>query len=51
VAPGEVIGLIEVMKNFFEVKAEVSGRIVYFFVKDGQEIMAGQPLAEIETAP
>lgn len=49
VAHGEVIGLIEVMKNFIEVKADLRGRIVRFFVNDGQEIMAGQPLVEIET--
>lgn len=46
VAVGEVIGLIEVMKSFNEVKAEAAGTIT--FVADNEEpVMAGQPLAEI----
>jgi len=46
VAKGDVIGLIEVMKSFTEVKAESAGKIK--FVADNEEpVMAGQPLAEI----
>jgi biotin carboxyl carrier protein len=46
VTKGEVIGLIEVMKSFTEVKAEAAGKIR--FVADNEEpVMAGQPLAEI----
>ena len=46
VAVGDVIGLIEVMKSFNEVKAEARGKIT--FVADNEEpVMAGQPLAEI----
>jgi acetyl-CoA carboxylase biotin carboxyl carrier protein len=48
VAVGDVVGLIEVMKSFIEVHAEAGGKIVRFVVGDGEPIMAGQPLLEIE---
>jgi len=48
VAVGDVIGLIEVMKSFNEVKADVAGRITKFLAEDEDAIMAGQPIAEIE---
>jgi biotin carboxyl carrier protein len=48
VATGEVIGLVEVMKSFNEVKADVTGRVVRFLVENEDAVMAGQPLAEIE---
>lgn len=47
VAVGDVIGLIEVMKSFTEVKAEVAGRITKFVVDNEEPVMAGQVLAEI----
>jgi acetyl-CoA carboxylase biotin carboxyl carrier protein len=47
VAIGDVIGLIEVMKSFNEVKAEVAGRIVKFLADNEEPVMAGQPLVEI----
>jgi acetyl-CoA carboxylase biotin carboxyl carrier protein len=47
VAAGEVIGLIEVMKSFTEVKAEMAGKIVKFLADNEEPVMAGQPLAEI----
>jgi biotin carboxyl carrier protein len=48
VAAGDVIGLVEVMKSFNEVKADVTGRVVRFLVENEDAVMAGQPLAEIE---
>ena len=45
----DVIGLIEVMKNFHEVTADAAGRAIHFTVEDGEAIMAGQALAEIDT--
>ena len=47
VAVGDVIGLIEVMKSFNEVKADVAGKIVKFIADNEEPVMAGQPLAEI----
>lgn len=48
ISVGDVIGLVEVMKTFNEVKADVAGRIVKFLAENEDAIMAGQPIAEIE---
>ena len=48
VAAGDVIGLIEVMKSFNEVKADAGGKIVRFIAENEEPVMAGQPLAEVE---
>ncbi|QGX97069.1 biotin carboxyl carrier domain-containing protein [Roseovarius faecimaris] len=48
VAPGDVIGLIEVMKSFHEVKADKAGKITRFVLENEDAVMAGQTLAEIE---
>ena len=47
VAIGDVIGLIEVMKSFNEVKSDRAGKIVKFIAENEEPVMAGQPLAEI----
>ncbi len=47
VAVGDVMGLIEVMKSFNEVKAEVAGTIIKFHAENEEPVMAGQLLAEI----
>lgn len=47
VAVGDVIGLIEVMKSFNEVTAEVAGTITAFLADDEEPVMAGQPLVEL----
>ncbi len=49
VAQGDVIGLIEVMKQFTEVHADASGRIVHFLVDNEGAVEPEQPLAIIET--
>ena len=46
VAIGDVIGLIEVMKSFNEVKADAAGKIA-FAAENEEPVMAGQSLAEI----
>ena len=48
IAAGDVIGLIEVMKSFNEVKADTGGKIVRFIAENEEPVMAGQPLAEVE---
>jgi acetyl-CoA carboxylase biotin carboxyl carrier protein len=50
VASGDTIGLVEVMKQFSEVQADVAGKIVSFLVENESAVEAGQPLAKIETA-
>lgn len=47
VAVGDVVGLIEVMKSFTEVRSEVAGTIAKFVVDNEEPVMAGQPLAEL----
>ena len=47
VAVGDVIGLIEVMKSFNEVLADVAGTITSFPTDDEEPVMAGQPLVEL----
>lgn len=49
VAPGDTLGLIEVMKTFTPVAAEAAGRFVRFLIDDGDAVMAGEPLYELET--
>ncbi len=48
IALGDVIGLVEVMKSFHEVRAEASGKVTRFLVENEAPVMAGQPLVEIE---
>ncbi|WP_069384344.1 acetyl-CoA carboxylase [Halomonas caseinilytica] len=43
-----VIGLIEVMKQFFEIKAEAAGTITAFKVEDETVVEAGEPIATLE---
>lgn len=50
VKAGDVIGLIEVMKTFTEVKSEASGTITSFVVDNEDAIMPGQVLVEVETS-
>jgi acetyl-CoA carboxylase biotin carboxyl carrier protein len=47
VAVGDVVGLIEVMKSFNEVKADKAGTIVAFHAENEEPVMAGQPLLDI----
>jgi acetyl-CoA carboxylase biotin carboxyl carrier protein len=50
VVEGDVVGLIEVMKQFTEVQADTSGKVVRFLVDNEGAIEPGQPLLLIETA-
>ncbi|MEM9048031.1 MAG: acetyl-CoA carboxylase [Pseudomonadota bacterium] len=48
VAVGTVIGLVEVMKTFHEVKAEAAGTAIRFKVENEEPVMAGAVLAEMD---
>jgi acetyl-CoA carboxylase biotin carboxyl carrier protein len=50
VAVGDVLGLVEVMKQFSEVTADAAGRLLRFAVENAEPVDPGQPLAVIETA-
>jgi len=45
---GQVIGLIEAMKLFNEIKSDLAGRVVKVHAEDGKLIKAKQPLIEVE---
>ncbi|MCI2400950.1 acetyl-CoA carboxylase [Aliiroseovarius subalbicans] len=46
---GDVIGLVEVMKTYTEVKSEFDGTITSFATENEDAIMPGQVLVELET--
>ena len=48
VAVGQVIGLIEAMKLFNEIKSDLAGRVVRVHAEDGKLVKAKQPLIEVE---
>lgn len=48
VSPDDVIGLVEVMKSFHEVKAGVAGGAIRFLIDNEDAIMAGDVIAEID---
>ena len=48
VAVGQVIGLIEAMKLFNEIKSDASGRITRILVENGTLVKRKQPLMEID---
>ncbi len=48
VAVGQVIGLIEAMKLFNEIKSDHAGRVARVVVESGSLVKAKQPLIEVE---
>ena len=48
VEAGDTIGLVEIMKNFQEVKAETGGTLAEFLVGDDDSVSAGQPVAVVD---
>jgi acetyl-CoA carboxylase biotin carboxyl carrier protein len=47
VAVGQVIGLIEAMKLFNEIKSDLAGRVVRVIAEPGKLVKAKQPLIEV----
>ncbi len=47
IQPGQTIALVEVMKNFNEVKADQAGTVTRFLVEDGDEVSISQDIAEL----
>jgi acetyl-CoA carboxylase biotin carboxyl carrier protein len=50
VASGDTVGLVEIMKNFQAVEAEVEGTLVEFLVENEDAVQAGQAVAVIESS-
>jgi acetyl-CoA carboxylase biotin carboxyl carrier protein len=48
ITEGQVIGIVEVMKTFAELKATASGTLKEFLVEDQDEVSVGQDIAVIE---
>jgi acetyl-CoA carboxylase biotin carboxyl carrier protein len=48
ITQGQVIGLIEAMKLFNEIKSDRAGKVVRMCVDDGALVKAKQPLIEVE---
>ena len=50
VEPGVVVGLVEVMKQFYDVQSDVRGRVRSFAVDDAGVVGAGDVIAELDPA-
>ncbi|TMC70511.1 MAG: acetyl-CoA carboxylase biotin carboxyl carrier protein [Chloroflexi bacterium] len=48
ISTGDVIGLIEAMKLFNEIRATASGKVRRIFAENGQLVRAHQPLLEVD---
>ena len=48
VAVGQIIGLIEAMKLFNEIKSDLAGRVIRVVPESGALVKAKQPLIEVE---
>jgi acetyl-CoA carboxylase biotin carboxyl carrier protein len=48
IAVGQVVGLIEAMKLFNEIKSDIAGRVVRVVPDSGTLVKAKQPLIEVD---
>lgn len=49
IGPETVVCIVEAMKVFNEIQAEVSGKIVAMLVENGEPVEFGQPLFKVDT--
>ncbi len=50
IAPGQVVGLVEAMKVFNEIVAEVAGAVSAILVSEGAEVAEGGPVLRVRLA-
>jgi acetyl-CoA carboxylase biotin carboxyl carrier protein len=50
VEPGDVVGVIEIMKTFFEVVSDAKGRVARFLVENEDLVETGQDILSLESA-
>jgi len=50
VEPGDVVGLIEIMKTFHELRSDVRGVVARFLVENQDLVDAGQDIIALEPA-
>jgi len=48
VEAGETIGVVEIMKNFQQVEAQIGGTLSRFLVETEDFVAAGQPVAVVD---
>ncbi len=48
ISTGDVVGLVEVMKSFHEIKSQDAGTVSRFLVESEEAVDAGQDLLELE---
>jgi acetyl-CoA carboxylase biotin carboxyl carrier protein len=49
-APGDVVGLIEIMKTFHEIRSDAHGVVARFLVENEELVDAGQGIIALEPA-
>jgi acetyl-CoA carboxylase biotin carboxyl carrier protein len=49
VEPGDVVGLVEIMKTFHEIHSDAAGRIARFLVENSALVDAGQAIIALES--
>lgn len=47
IQPGDVVGLVEIMKNFHEITSDEAGRVVSVLLENEALIEAGQDVIEL----
>ena len=50
VQPGDVVGVIEIMKSFHEIHSDAEGRVARFLVENTDLVDAGQAIIVLESA-
>jgi len=48
VKPGDVVGLVEIMKSFHEILSDAEGRVARFLVENEALVDAGQDIIALE---
>jgi acetyl-CoA carboxylase biotin carboxyl carrier protein len=48
VEPGDVVGLVEIMKTFQEIRSDIEGRVARFLVENAELVDAGQDIIALE---
>ena len=50
VKPGDVVGLVEIMKSFYELTSDAEGVVARFLVEHEDLIEAGQDIIALDSA-
>ena len=50
VKPGDVVGLVEIMKSFHEIYSDAAGKVVQFLIENSDLVDAEQGIIVLESA-